>query len=189
MNDVELESWRAGWQAAVTPPIDLKARVERETRMMRRFVVGEVLITLAFGGGSLAWALATRRTDAIVLAIGIWVFLAIAWAISFLLRRDAWAPTTLSTAAFLDLSILRCRRRHEAVAAQAALYVLILAFDLAFIYFFGRERESRHLVTFLTSGGVAWIWPVTAVLGFAALKWRRRLGRELDALVRLREGR
>lgn len=121
MNDVELESWRAQWQAAALPPANLQDRVERETRMMRRVVVGEIAVTVAFGGGSVAWAVLSRRTDALVLAFGIWVFIVIAWAISHLLRRDAWSPASLTTTAFLDLSILRCRQRREAIVAQAIL--------------------------------------------------------------------
>ena len=64
---------------------DLKERVERETRMMRRFLVGEVIITVVFCGGTLAWTLLSRRTDALVLAIGVWFFTAVAWTISYLL--------------------------------------------------------------------------------------------------------
>ncbi len=137
-------------------------------------------------GGSLTWAVLSRRTDAAVLALGVWVFIAVAWTISILLRRDAWSPSTLSPPAFLDLSILRCRRRREAIAAQAVLYVLILAFDLAWIYFFGREPGSRDLPSFLVSGSVAWVWAVTAALAIAAGRRRLGLSRELEMLTRLR---
>src|SRR5262245_8001274 len=186
MSDVELESWRAQWQTAAPPPADLKARVERETRMMRRFVAGELAVTVVFGGASVVWAALSRRTDVVILAIGVWVFIAAAWTISFLLRCDAWSPATLSTAAYLDLSILRCRRRHEAIVGQAALYALILGFDLAWIYSFGREPGSRDLLSFLTSGSVAWVWPMTAVLAISAWRWRLRLSLELQTLTRLR---
>ncbi|HEY1304579.1 MAG TPA: hypothetical protein VGF24_13550 [Vicinamibacterales bacterium] len=186
MNDIELEGWRAQWQTVALPPTDLRARVERETRMMRRSVVGELVVTVACGGGSVAWAVLSRRTDVLVLAFGTWVFIVIAWAISLFLRRDAWAPAAVSTAAFLDLSILRCRRRREAIVAQGILYVLILVFDLAWIYLFGRQRDSRDILSLLTSGAIAWIWPVTAALGFAAVRWHERLTRELETLQRVR---
>ena len=188
MDDVELEAWRAHWQTAAIPPPDLKARVERETRMMRRLVAAEIVVTLVFGGGSATWAVVSRRTDALVLALGIWLFIAVAWAIALLLRRDTWSPASVSTAAFLELSIVRCRRRRTAIAAQSILYVLILVFDLAWIYLSGPERDSRDVLSFLASGGVAWVWPVTAALAIAALRWRHRLGQELDMLVRLRGG-
>jgi hypothetical protein len=186
MNDGELESWRAEWQTVAPPPLDLKDRVERETRSMRRVVVGELVVTLVFGGGSVTWAVFASRTDAIVLAVGVWAFIAVAWTIAILLRRDAWSPATVSTAAFLDLSILRCRRRREAIVAQAVLYVLILAFDLAWISFFVQEPGSPDAVSVLTSGDVVWIWLVTAVLGVAAVRGRRGLSREIETLTRLR---
>jgi hypothetical protein len=186
MTDVELESWRAHWQTAAPPPPDLTDRVERETRMMRRMLLGDIAITLTIGGGTIAWALLSRRFEAMVLAGGVWVFIAIAWIISILLRRGAWAPASLSTAAFLDLSILRCRRRRDVIAAQAVLYALLLAFDLAWIYFLGRERDGRSFLSFLASPGIAWVWVVTAALGVAAARRRRRLTRELHMLIRMR---
>jgi hypothetical protein len=79
--DLELESWRRSWQTVARVPTDLKTRVERETRWMRLGVAIEIAITLVFGGGSLAWAVRSGRTDVLVLAIGIWVFIAIAWTI------------------------------------------------------------------------------------------------------------
>ncbi len=184
--DTELESWRRLWLAESRMPVDLKARVERETRWMRRTVFGEILITIGFGGGTLAWALLSGRTDALVLTIGVWVFIAIAWTIGLLLRRDAWAPASLSTAAFLDLSILRSRRRREAIVAQVVLYALILGFDLTWIYLRQPELARAGMVAFLTSGGVAWVWVITAALAVFAVRQRRKLGRELEMLTSLR---
>ena len=154
------------------------------TRRMHLFLIIEVIITIVFCGGTLGWTLLTRRTDALVLAIGVWFFTAAAWVISYLLRRDAWAPATLTTAAFIDLSILRCRRRYESVAGQALLYVLILTFDLAWIY--AGRADHIALLPFLASQGVAWVWVVTALLAAAAVTQRRRLRRELQGLESLR---
>jgi len=182
--DVELDSWRRNWHAGQPAAPDLRARVERETRRMRRFVIIEVIITIVFCGGTLGWTLLSRRTDALVLTVGVWFFTAAAWAISYLLRRDAWAPATLTTAAFIDLSILRCRRRYESVVAQAILYVFILTFDLAWIYTGRADRIA--LLPFLTSPGVAWVWMVTALLAAAAVAQRHRLRRELQGLESLR---
>ena len=182
--DVELESWRRSWRAGAAAVPDLRERVERETRMMRRFVIAEAIITVVFCGGTLAWTLLSRRTDALVLAIGVWFFTAAAWVISYLLRRDAWAPATLTTSAFLDLSILRCRRRREAIVAQAVLYVLLLAFDLTWIH--AVRGASGGVIAFLTEPSIVWVWPVTAGLAVVAVVQRRRLGRELERLGDLR---
>jgi MFS family permease len=186
MNDVELDSWRAEWHRAGTPASDLKDRVKRETRTMRRWLVAETVVTLVFGVGSLMWALLSRRMDVVVLACGIWLFIAMAWAISVLLHRDTWSPQSLTAMAFLDLSILRCRRRRDAVGAQAFLCVVIILFDLAWSYWFEPQQHSRGIVSFLTNGNIVWIWLGAAALGIVALKWRGRLTRELATLVRLR---
>lgn len=184
--DSELQTWRVHWQAAApVVPGDLRARVERETRLMRWFLAAEVAVTIGIGGGALLLAALTRQTDTLTLAIGTWIFLAIAWAVSFVLRRDAWAPASLSTVAFLDLSIIRCKRRREAIVAQAVLYGAILAFDLIWIYF-ARPDRPGGVAAFVTGGGIAWVWPVTAVLAALAARRRRRLTRELDSLTRLR---
>jgi hypothetical protein len=182
--DVELESWRRSWHASAAVTPDLRERVERETRMMRRFVITEVIITVVFCASTLAWTLLSRRTDALVLAIGVWFFTAAAWVISYLLRRDAWAPATSTTSAYLDLSILRCRRRRQSIVAQAILYVLILAFDLAWIY--AVRGNSGGGIAFLTEPSIGWVWPVTAALAAVAIVQRRRLGMELGRLADLR---
>jgi len=184
--DVELDTWRHGWQASAVVPTDLQRRVERETHRMRWFFAGEVAITLAFGGGSLAWAVLSRRTDVSVLAIGIWVFLAIAWTLSLLLRRGAWTPMSTTTTAFLELSILRCRRRRESIVAQAVLYLMILAFDLTWIYLARSPAARPQPLAFLTSGGLVWVWVLTAVLGVLAVWQRGKLDRELQNLTMLR---
>jgi hypothetical protein len=183
--DVELGLWQRQWKADPYDPLALKQRVERETRAMRRFVMGEIAITIVFGGGSLAWAALSLRTDALVLALGVWAFIAMAWTISFLLRRGAWTPVTATTTAFLELSILRCRRRRESIVAQSVLYVLIVGFDLAWIYFARPSRAAAGAAAFLTSGEIAWVWVVTLALSVAAVWQRRRLGRELETLTRL----
>ncbi len=185
--DAELEAWRGYWQNASTVPADLQQRVERETRLMRRFVWLEIAVTLVFGAGSIAWAALSRRTDVLVLAIGIWAFIAIAWTIAMLLRRGAWTPVTATTSAFLELSILRCCRRREALIAQVVLYVLILAFDLAWIYFERNQRAPVDPVTFLTSGGVLWVWVITAALAVIAVRHQRKLDRELENLMSLQQ--
>ena len=109
--DLELERWQRQWRAQQAVPPDLVKSVEAGTRNMRRGVIAEILVTVVMGGGSLAWALAARRTDVTVLAFAVWILIAVAWTASLLLRRGAWQPVTATTAAFVDISILRCEAR------------------------------------------------------------------------------
>jgi len=185
--DIELDSWRLLWQARAPVLPNVRALVERETRRMWWFVAGEIAVTIVFGGGSLGWAALSRRTDVLVLAIGVWLFIAMAWTLAFLLRRGAWAPAAATTTAFLDLAILRCRRRREAVVAQVVLYIMILGFDLTWI-FFSTPRHASGALAFLTSSSIIWVWAITAALAVAAVSYRRKLARELTALTDLRRG-
>lgn len=185
--DRELDGWRHEWRTEAAAPPDLAARVARETRRMRQLVVGEIVVTMLMGGGSIAWAAISRRRELLVLAVGIWVFLALAWGISWWLRRGAWAPLSTATSAFLDLSVLRCRRRRRAIFAQAGLYVAILSFDLWWLHANGHPQPGMPVWSFLTHRGVAWVWPLTAVLGLVAAHQYRRLGRELQTLTDLQQ--
>jgi hypothetical protein len=185
--DLELDGWRREWQADTAGTIDLTARVERETRRMRYILIGDILITVILGGGTIAWAAVSRRSDLMVLVGGVWTFLAIAWLMSWVLRRGAWTPLAATTAAFLDLSILRCRRRREATYGQCALYVAILSFDLWWIRTYNPPHAAMDVVAFLTTPALLIVWLVTAVLAVVAVLNFRRLGRELEMLVALRD--
>jgi hypothetical protein len=185
--DLELDAWRRQWRSTGGTVPDLTQRVERETRAMRRLLGGEILVTLVFGGGSAAWAALSRQIDVLVFAVGVWAFIAITWTVSWLLRRGAWAPAAATTTAFLELSILRCRRGRESIVAQGVLYVLILAFDLTWIYDVHARRGPLTPGAFLTSPGVAWVWVLTAALAVVAVRRRQTLGRELANLTSLRQ--
>ena len=182
--DVELDQWRREWQSHEAIPADLRRKVESGTRSLRHGLVAEVLVTIVMGGGSLGWAIVSGRAEVWVLASAIWVFIAIAWTASVLLRRGAWQPATATTAAFLEISILRCERGLQAITVQAALYVIILTFDLVWLYDY---RAEGDLWTFLTRPAVVLIaWVGTPVLAALALWYRRRLRRELENLTVLR---
>lgn len=185
--DLELDAWRGDWQAASPVVPDLKERVARQTRLMRLGGVAEVMVTIFIGGGALAWALLAPGTDTLVLTLGVWAFIAVAWTMSFLSRRGPWAPVTATTTAFCDLCILRCRRQREALITQVLLYVMMLVFDLIWIYFASARHPRVGAMAFLTSPAIAWVWVVTAALAVLALRQRRKLARELDALVSLRQ--
>ena len=101
-----------------------------------------------------------------------------------LLRRGAWQPATATTAAFMEISILRCERGLQAIRAQALLFVLILGFDLVWLYAY---RAETNLWTFLTRPAVVLIaWVGTAIAAVAAFWYRRHLRRERESLLRLR---
>jgi hypothetical protein len=181
-SDLELEGWRRQWQSQPVS-IDLKQKVEKGTRDLRRGLMWEVAVTIAFGGSSLFLAIVSGRAEFFVLAVAVWGFIAIAWTASILLRRGVWQPAGSTTAAFLNLSILRCERSLQAIAIQAVLYVAILAFDLVWLYWY---RQETDVWTFLTRPAVLVVAGiVTPILAAIALWYRGRLRRELENLRRL----
>ena len=182
--DLELEQWQRQWHAQEAVPPDLATTVETGTRRMRQGLIAEIGVTIVMGGAAIGWAFASQRADVMVLAIAVWIFIAMAWVASLLLRRGAWQPVTATTAAFVEISILRCQRSLQAIAIQAILYVLILTFDLVWLYFYrGESSVSEFLMRPAT---LFFLCLVTPVLAAAALWYRRRLQRELTSLRSVR---
>jgi hypothetical protein len=66
--DTELARWQGEWRAHEVIPPSLARRVERDTRRMRWGVAGEIAVTVAMGGGSVGWAVTSRRPDVAILA-------------------------------------------------------------------------------------------------------------------------
>jgi hypothetical protein len=182
--DLELQTWRHQWQSQETIPADLAKKVEAGTRSMRRGLMGEILVTLVMGGGSLAWALSSPKPEVTVFAIAVWILITVAWVFSLLLRRGAWQPVTTTTAAFLEVSILRCERSLQAVTIQAVLYVVILTFDLVWLYYYRNETSVR---AFLSRPIVlAFLFFITPTAAAGAAWYRHRVRRELRNLIALR---
>jgi hypothetical protein len=185
--DTELETWRRHWQAHDAVPQDLRQRVEREIRRARFGVAAAVAVTVIFGVGVPIRAILSRRADDVVLAIGVWVFIAINWIVSWSLSRGASKPAAATTASFLEFSLLSCRRHHQAITAAAILYAAFLTFVLAWNYHDVAQRTPVGLWAFLTSPPNMVVWGITAGLAVLAVWRRRKLEREWQNLLRLRE--
>jgi hypothetical protein len=184
--DLELEGWQRQWQATETVPADLARTVEAGTRALRRERIAEILVTLVMGGSALGWVIVSGQPEVLVLAIAIWIFIGVAWILSTLLRRGTWQPVTATTTAFVDVSILRCERSLQAIWIQALLYVVILVFDLVWLYNYRAESSVRE---FLFRPAVVIVLAIVTPLCAAAAMWyRRRLQRELKNLLELKSG-
>ncbi|HKE83438.1 MAG TPA: hypothetical protein VKB50_06785 [Vicinamibacterales bacterium] len=184
--DVELEGWQRQWQSQDAVPPDLVRAVNRGTRRMRQGIVWEVAVTVVMGGGALAWATTSPRSEVFILSIAVWLFIGIAWIASTLLRRGAWHPLGSTTAAFVEISILRCQRNLQALWIQAALYVVISTFNLVWIYKYqARTGVIEFLAEPIVIGFLVFVTP-----SLAGIWWwyRRRLLRELANLVSLSRG-
>jgi hypothetical protein len=182
--DIELETWRDQWRAQEGVSPDLRRRVERDIHLRRVAFVASIVVTVIFGCGVPVWAIVSRRADVAVLAAAVWIFIAINWVVSSRLHGGLSAPIATTTAAFLDFSILNCRRQRSAIAAASALYVVMLTFNLTWIYW--AQPMAGGIWAFLTSARVVTTFAVTLALALLAVRRRARAGQELQNLLDLR---
>lgn len=184
--DLELDRWRQEWQASTTVTADFERRVQRQTRLMRWDLLLQVLVTVGMGGWTLGWALVTSRVEIVVLAVGTWIAIAAGWTFSLINRRGTWKPAMATTAGFLDLSIVRCRRNVRRLTFTAGFYGMLLTFVLAVLYASLASVQPMTIGDFLGAPFLLPIWAITA--GLAGVAWWRRgvLRRELEALADLR---
>ncbi|MGA2741471.1 MAG: hypothetical protein ABSG65_29055 [Bryobacteraceae bacterium] len=184
--DTELETWRRQWQAETSVPDDLRRRVERQSRWLKAGLAADILVTVAIGGGVIALAARAPRPDMLLLAAATWSFIAAAWAFRLTITRGLWSPTAIDTAAFVDLSIRRCRAQLAATLFGAGLFVCEMAFCLGWIY----RHSAPHapLLRWLFgsfTGGIGWLCSLTF---FVFLLWYRRKKRaEMAWLLSLRD--
>jgi hypothetical protein len=130
---------------------------------------------VVIGGGAVVLAMRSPRPDMLVLALGTWTFIAAAWIFALLTRRGLWSPSALTTAAFIDLSIRRCRAALAASIFGTVLYFCEISFCLAWIY----HRTG------LEAGFVAFISAISAVFMAIVFWYRRRKRAELGYLLGL----
>jgi hypothetical protein len=188
-SDAELELWRREWLSdseLAAPVVDLRRKVERQSRQMRVVLLLQVISTVVVGGGYTAWAVLATGPGSAILVIGLWLLFALAWSHALLNRRGTWQPVDSATATFLELSLLRCRRRLSAANFGAVLYVVDVVFDLYWVFRFRSRPEPLPLGTFLTSGPVMVVWLGT-LAAFGFLIWYKRKKRaELAYLLSLK---
>lgn len=186
--DAELEVWRREWQSETTVPVDLRRKVERQSRWMRIHLAAPVLVTITIGGWTAEWAVRAPQPHIIVLAIWTWVLIVAAWTFSLLVSRGTWSPSAQDTAAFIDLSVRRCRATLAAIRFSAAFFVVQMVFVLGWVYKYS-PAHSTPLVRwlFLSSVLIDAVWLCTAAFFGFLIWWRRRKLAELAYFLSLRE--
>ncbi len=181
--DIELDDWRQQWQAETAIPLELRAKVEKQSRWMKIGLAADVVVTVVFGGGTIAWASRSPHPDVVLLTLATWSFLVAAWAFALAVHRHNWAPSAENTVTFLDLSIRRCRARLASVWFGAGLCISELVFYLGWINYHDSIRQ-QPLGTFLSSVPEVWIAALAACAGL--LWYRRRKAAELRNLLEMR---
>ena len=184
--DTELETWRREWQSETAVPPDLRRRVARQSRWLKVGIAADILVTVAIGGGVIALAARSPQSDMLLLAAATWSFIAIAWAFRLTITRGLWSPAAIDTAAFVDLSVRRCRAQLAATLFGAGLYVCEMAFSLGWIYRHSVPRAP--LLSWLFGSWFNGLVRLFSVAFFGFLVWyRRKKQAELAWLLSLGE--
>ena len=142
-SDDELNRWKQYWHTQASVPIDLFRKVEKDARYMRYYRTAEILVTVVIGGGVIAAAVVTRSTGTIVLAVGTWLAILLAWFFTLRYTRGIWAPSAPTTASYLDLSIRRCQWRMKDARYDSIQSILLTAFVLVADYYLILEINHK----------------------------------------------
>jgi hypothetical protein len=97
-----------------------------------------------------------------------------------------WSPAALDTAAFVDLSVRRCRAWLAASWFGTGLFVCEMVFCLAWIYRYSRPQAA--LLSWLWFGSIPMdvVWVLTLVFFGFWFRFRRNKRAELGYLLELR---
>jgi hypothetical protein len=187
-SDTELAQWQRQWQAPggarndADSAEDLRRRVTRNSRLLTIGLIAPILVTIGIGGAVIARALTLASPADVALAAEVWVFILVAWAGSLWLARGTWHPLAETTAAFIDISIRRCRSNLRAASFAAWLYVC----QLLFVVLWRLLTSSIELTALLTAWPVILLGWVGVPVFFASRSWFMRVQRgELDRLLEL----
>jgi hypothetical protein len=130
----DLEQLKQRWQAQAVPGPDVAALRERvgiDTRAHQRTLVLVGLATLLVMVVTLLYAWRSARAAAWVSFVFTTAFATVVWLVALWLSRGTWRPRDESTAAYLDVSIQRCKSVIVAAPVGILLYLAGLAGTLA----------------------------------------------------------
>jgi hypothetical protein len=186
VTDDELDVWRRQWHSQPAVPIDLIRKVERQTVYMRLNWILQILPGLV-GVGTIIFAFNMPTLPRILLAIGTWIFILIGWRFMIENLRGVWAPTAETTAAYVELSIERCRRKLKDFRFGNVLSVLLTAFVMIVLYQVlasaGALRTTEDYLTMV--GSFLFAAAIVAVVLLRQSGKRKKTEEELAYLLNL----
>jgi hypothetical protein len=130
----DLGDLRQQWQRQSPPATDvaaLRQRVAVDSRTHRRTLVIVAIGTLLMLGYSLLRAARSDEPNTWVSVVFVTCFAVLVWLVALVLSRGTWRPRDESIAAYLDLSIHRCRSVIVSAPIGIVLYVAGLVGSLA----------------------------------------------------------
>jgi len=186
MKDDELEIWRREWNSQPRVPVDLIRKVERQTVYMK---LGQLtlILPLLIGVAATAAAVWLQTLLTIIFAVGVWSFILIMGYLRIKNSRGIWSPAADTTAAYVDLSIRRCRAQIKSIrlvyVVAPLLTTFVMAVDYLIIASYGVLKTRRDflfmLAAFAYGGGIV------AIVVWLMSKKRGKIEAELAYLLSL----
>lgn len=186
MNGERLDwsAWSDEWQRVDAAPASapLARRVQSRSRLLGVWVAAEIAIVAA-AVIALAWIALTSpvAVDRLAMA-GLAVVCAAAGMFAHWNWRDAWRAADASHQAFLDLSLLRCRRVRRAVTAG---WCLLAAEVLCFVPWIAARFETTGATAGSYVRGYGWLATLVVAAIVFLIAVRRWADREEAAIREL----
>jgi hypothetical protein len=130
----ELDSLRQKWQTQAPPATDataLRQAVAAQSRTNLRTLGIVAIGTLVVLGFTLLRAMRSDEPNTWVSVVFVTCFAVLVWLVALVLSRGTWRPRDESIAAYIDLSIHRCRSVIVSAPIGIVLYVAGLVGSLA----------------------------------------------------------
>lgn len=130
----ELDDLRQQWRTQAPPATDvaaLRQMVAADSRTNRRTLVIVTIGTLLVLGFTLLRAVRSDEPNTWASVVFVTVFAVLVWLVALALSRGTWRPRDESIAAYVDLSIHRCRSVIIAAPIGIVFYVAGLVGSLA----------------------------------------------------------
>jgi len=186
MKDDELEVWRRQWRGQPEVPIDLIRKVERQTVYGRIGLLANVLPLLIAIATSVA-AFNNPNPLSILFACGLWVFIFMGWLFGIRNSKGTWAPAAQTTAAYVELSIARCRSYLNSFRFTVVMSILLTVFVLVGMYemLSSAGRLQRRASYEAVALSFLWTIGVISFVLFLLSRKRRKTKIELAYLLDL----
>jgi hypothetical protein len=183
MKDDEFQAWRRQWHDQPAMPIDLIRKVERETMRMWMGVISHI-VPVIIGIVTIIGAIANPNALSILFACGLWVFMVIGWVYGVKRMKGVWSPAAETTAAYIELSIARCRSRVDQVRFANVLSPLLTTFVLTGLYELFKSAGKLQTTADYVIVGVSFLWTI-AVVSFVLMQLARQRKKTVAELTYL----
>lgn len=186
MKDDELEVWRRQWRGQPEVPIDLIRKIERQTLYARIGLLLNILplsIAIVVSVG----AFMNPNPLSILIACGFWFFNFMGWLFGVRNSKGTWAPAAETTAAYVELSIARCRSYLASFRFMVVFSTLLTVFVLVAVYEALSSRGRLQTSASYEAVALSFLWTmgVMSLVLFLYDRKRRKTKIELAYLLDL----